>query len=69
MPVILAPDDYAAWLDPEIGDATRLRAMLAPRGELRPVARAVDRRVNDVRNEDQECLASAPAWPQQGSLL
>jgi putative SOS response-associated peptidase YedK len=62
MPLILDPADYAGWLE---------------RGELAPdaiasfsqtragalVTRPIDTRVNDVRNDDPECLAP-PAEPE-----
>lgn len=50
MPVILAPDTYAAWLDPE-GDLVALNARLSPCADdvlaLHPVGKAV----GNVRNE------------------
>ena len=45
MPVIIEPDDYAAWLDPEITDAGLVRELAGPypadRLEAYPVGRAV----------------------------
>jgi putative SOS response-associated peptidase YedK len=58
MPLILDPAGYAAWLD---RGATEPAALLAGLPEVlgtRLVARPVDTRVNDVRNDDAECLAS-----------
>jgi putative SOS response-associated peptidase YedK len=55
MPVILAPEDYAAWLDPD-ADPASLRALLRPAPEDWMVAIPVDRRVNSVRNDDAELL-------------
>lgn len=50
MPVILAPDTYAPWLDPE-GDLVALKARLSPYADdvlaLHPVGKAV----GNVRNE------------------
>jgi putative SOS response-associated peptidase YedK len=69
MPVVLKRDEYAEWLDPELCDAARLQPMLASRGQSGWVARAVGRRVNDVRNDDPGCLEPVPLRPQQGSLL
>ena len=52
MPVILAPADYALWLDPDVRDVEVLLPLLRPCPaewiELHPV----ERRVNDVRNDD-----------------
>jgi putative SOS response-associated peptidase YedK len=31
MPVILAPQDYARWLDPDNHDTASLKQLLAPR--------------------------------------
>jgi len=57
MPVILAADAYAPWLDPD-GEAERLQALLAPAPNevLRYVP--VDRRVNAVRADDPALLAA-----------
>ncbi|WP_407280341.1 SOS response-associated peptidase family protein [Aromatoleum evansii] len=50
MPVILAPDTYAVWLDPK-GDLVTLQARLSPCADdvlaLHPVGKAV----GNVRNE------------------
>jgi putative SOS response-associated peptidase YedK len=62
MPVILAPSDHGRWLDPA-AEPPALLALLkpAPDGLLRHVA--VDRRVNNVRNDDADLLReqAAPA--------
>jgi putative SOS response-associated peptidase YedK len=55
MPLLLAPEHWADWLDPDVSaDADRIAALLAPpsdalvaRLELRPVST----QVNNVRNE------------------
>lgn len=70
MPVILAPDDFALWLDPREADVERLTAVLrtAPSEELE--IHAVSTRVNDTRNDDPECLTPVvPATDPQGSLF
>lgn len=55
MPVILAPRDYAAWLDPE---ATRpdLEALLVPYPAELMEAWPVSRRINNPRNDDAALL-------------
>ena len=60
MPVILAPADYAAWLDPD-GVHERLKAMLrpCPEGFLRVYP--VGPRVGNVRNEGPELAEPADA--------
>lgn len=56
MPVILPPETWAEWLDPARFDAEALAALLVPaRAELL-LAHPVDRRVNDV-GEDDAALA------------
>ncbi len=54
MPVILAPADYALWLDPEVRDAERLLPLLRPCPAEWITLHPVDRRVNDVRCDDPE---------------
>jgi len=49
MPLVIAPEDFARWLDPERADvAELLQPCPADWLELHPV----DPRVNDVRNDD-----------------
>jgi len=57
MPVILAPDDYAAWLDMAATPPGAARALLAHRRAVDLEAYPVSPRVNNVRNDDAECLA------------
>jgi len=57
MPVIIAPVDYARWLDPANTDVTGLLAP-APDDALR--AHAVSTRVNAVRNDDASLLEPVP---------
>ena len=68
MPAILAPADYAAWLDPVL-DTTALAELLAPLAsdtlELRPVGT----RVNRVENDDAALLEPVPEPPRQPSLF
>ena len=56
MPAILAPADYALWLDPSMQEPERLLPLLRPCAaawiELYPVAR----RVNDVRCDDPQLI-------------
>lgn len=62
-PVILRPDQYAAWLDPERTDADALAPVLAPTVDL--VRRPVSRKVNDARNDGPDLLDP----PAQGTLF
>jgi len=56
MPVILAPVDYAVWLDPKNRDAAALLALLKPYPSERMRASAVSTRVNSPRNNDPACI-------------
>jgi putative SOS response-associated peptidase YedK len=58
MPVILRPEDFAAWLDARRPPA-ELHALLRPYPAEEMEARAVSRRVNDPRHEGADCLSSA----------
>lgn len=54
MPVILAPKDYALWLDPQMQQAQTLLALLAPFAYEEMEAYPVSREVNNPRNEGPE---------------
>lgn len=59
MPVILAPEDQAAWLAAEgPGPAARSR-LFAPCPATSMAAHPVSAAVNDVRNDDASCLETA----------
>ena len=55
MPVILMPDDYNAWLD-EATPIDAARAMLKPYDAEMMKAYAVNRAVNSVKNDTEECI-------------
>ncbi len=57
MPVIVDPGGYAAWLGRAASDPTKLLAALPQERGLALLARPVSARVNDVRNDDPDCLA------------
>ena len=57
MPLIVDPSGYAAWLDRTATEPAALLAGLPEALGALLVARAVDARVNDVRNDDPACLA------------
>ncbi len=77
MPVLVPPERWDAWLDPEPRDARLLRELLEC-GPMAVEARPVSRRVNSPANDDPELPAPveeeaeernpAPA-PVQGSLF
>lgn len=55
VPIVLAPVDYATWLDPSADPRPLLKA---PPSEWFTATR-VSTRVNSVRNDDAECVAPA----------
>ncbi len=56
MPVILSPQDYDLWLDPEVQDARRLKPLLRPCDSGEFVADPVGTRVNNSANDDPSCV-------------
>lgn len=68
MPVILRPEDVAAWLDPGQGATDALLATLRPWPDGDTVVTPVSRHVNAVRNDDPECLAPAPLASESAQL-
>jgi putative SOS response-associated peptidase YedK len=59
MPVLLRPEDFDAWLDPEETDPRTLSRLLAPSPPAWLEDRIVDSWVNDPRNDGPRCLAEA----------
>jgi putative SOS response-associated peptidase YedK len=55
VPIVLAPEDYATWLDPNADPRPLLKA---PPSEWFTATR-VSTRVNSVRNDDAECAVPA----------
>lgn len=60
MPVILAPNDYALWLDPRLDDKPRLTALLRPYDSEAMIADPVSTRVNNPKHDDPACIELAP---------
>jgi putative SOS response-associated peptidase YedK len=58
MPVIVAPDEYALWLDPEFQDTHKLQDMLQPYDADQMEAYPVSTAVNNPRNEIPACVES-----------
>jgi putative SOS response-associated peptidase YedK len=56
MPVIIPPDAYAEWLDPDNAATDRLARLLVPCESPELQARPVSRRVNDARNQGADLL-------------
>jgi len=68
MPAILAPEHYAAWLDPA-RDLAALAELLAPLASDALALRPVGTRVNRIENDDPALLAAVPEPPRQPSLF
>ena len=56
MPVILEPQDFDRWLDPNEQRAQVLQAMLVPLPDDWPTAHPVSKLVNNPRNENPRCV-------------
>jgi len=69
MPVILRPEDYNRWLNPQPGDtATALRLLAPYAGAMRRYP--VSTRVNHVQNDDEDCAKPVELeTPAQGQLF
>jgi putative SOS response-associated peptidase YedK len=57
MPVILDPDDYPLWLDPEFEGRDTLQALLRPYAGDELQLDPVSTHVNSPRNDDPQCVA------------
>jgi putative SOS response-associated peptidase YedK len=57
MPAILAPEDYATWLDPDLSRVDALSGLLRPFQSARMAARRVDPAVDDPRDDDPLSVA------------
>ena len=56
MPVILRPENYDTWLDPEFEDQDELQSMLVPYENDNLVTVPVSTTVNSPRNDVPECI-------------
>ncbi|HXV08897.1 MAG TPA: SOS response-associated peptidase [Burkholderiales bacterium] len=59
MPVIIAPQDYARWLDPALSGRATIEPMLAPLPAAEMRAYPISTRVNDVKNDAPELIEPA----------
>jgi putative SOS response-associated peptidase YedK len=62
MPVILDPADYDHWLDPATS-IDELRALLKPYPAELMHAVAVNRAVNSVKNDNEDCITPIGETP------
>jgi putative SOS response-associated peptidase YedK len=60
MPLLVEPERYAAWLDPERSDPEDLRSLLVPAAPGRLDAFPVSTQVNSVRNNGPELVVPLP---------
>ncbi len=59
MPVILSPDDYELWLDPEFEGKEKLQSLLRPYPADEMTAYPVSTVVNSPKNENAACVDPA----------
>ena len=69
MPVILDPDSYDLWLDPEMKDVGAASDLLKPYDARLMRSYPVSSRVNHVANDDGECSRPAEFAPTQNRLF
>lgn len=60
MPVILRPEDEAVWLNRDLGDPSRLQALLKPYPSEEMEAYPVGAAVGNVRNDDASLIEPLP---------
>jgi putative SOS response-associated peptidase YedK len=59
MPVILSPDDFATWIDPDLDDRDELLPLLRPYDSAAMRADPVSKHVNNAKHDDPECVQAA----------
>jgi putative SOS response-associated peptidase YedK len=59
MPVILPPENYGVWLDPDFDEKEALTALLVPYPSKEMEAYEVSRRVNRPSNNDPSVVEPA----------
>jgi putative SOS response-associated peptidase YedK len=69
MPLIIAPEDYAAWLDPRSAEPRALKALVRPYPAERMTAHPVGLRVNRPENDDPGLVEPLHEGPAQADLL
>ena len=58
MPVILKPEDFGQWIEPEVSDPQLIENLLQPYDAEAMLAYRVSTLVNNPRNETPDCLMS-----------
>jgi putative SOS response-associated peptidase YedK len=71
MPVVIPPESFAVWLDPEIHDPGKLARLLRPFHPDEMTAYPVSTLVNSVRNDLATCIepVEIPAPEKQTRLF
>jgi putative SOS response-associated peptidase YedK len=69
MPVILDPNDYDLWLDPDVQDVMRLKPLLHPYPPDQMTYCPVNLRVNNPRHDDALCLEPLPPDTHRAGLF
>ncbi len=59
MPVIIRPEDYAAWIDPNFTEVIKIQAMAQPYPDRFMEAYPVSRRVNSPQNDSPDLIEEA----------
>jgi putative SOS response-associated peptidase YedK len=67
MPVIIGPNDFDRWLDPDQKDPAKVEGLLRPYPVEAMLAYPVSRLVNDPKHEDHACLEPQETAPQEPS--
>jgi putative SOS response-associated peptidase YedK len=69
MPVILDPNEYDLWLDPEMNDVNVVSELLKPYNARLMRSYPVSSRINNVSNDDEECSRPAEIAEIQNRLF
>ena len=56
MPVIIRPEDYAAWIDTKLTDVTKIQAMIQPYPDRFMEAYPVSRKVNSPQYDSSDLI-------------
>jgi putative SOS response-associated peptidase YedK len=60
MPVILDPNDYDLWLDPDMLEVSRLKPLLRSYRSGQMTYYSVNLRVNNPKHDDALCIEPQP---------
>src|SRR5215469_9427989 len=69
MPVILDPDSYDLWLDPEMQNVAVISELLKPYDARLMRCYPVNTRINNVANDDEECSHPVKVVQDQSNLF